>query len=123
MVNENKRIVGYLLVLLAALASSLGQLAWKLGAESTSGLQATLMTVLGFVLAGAGMIVLMASFRYGEVSILQPMMSIGFAFSVFFGYLFLGESISLNKILGVLFIVAGAFTLAYIPKKEREIGK
>lgn len=117
--EHKNKIIGYILVVIAALCSSLGQLAWKFGADSTSTGSAVGLYALGFVLATAGMLLLMVSFRFGEVSILQPMMSIGFAFSVILGNIVLGEPVSPTKILGVLFIVAGAFILAYIPKNQR----
>lgn len=101
------------LILSAALMSSLGQLAWKFGAEALSGGAATLLYIVGFALAGLGMVILMIAFRFGDVSILQPMMSIGFAMSIFFGAIFLNEPITIQKVLGTLFIIAGSALLGY----------
>lgn len=109
-----------LLILSAALMSSLGQLAWKFGADATSNGMAILLYVIGFVLAGLGMVILMIAFRFGDVSILQPMMSIGFAMSIFFGALFLNEPITMTKVFGTLFIIAGSALLGYEGGKDNE---
>lgn len=116
---KDNKTKGYILVLIAATCASLGQLLWKFAAE-TSGLPYTLFTIIGYVLAAAGMFILMASFAYGEVSVLQPMMSIGFAFSVFLGFIFLHEPITLAKILGVIFIVAGTIVLSRSPEETKD---
>lgn len=120
MQKENFKI-GILLILAAALGSSAGQLAWKFGTDSLTGVW---WYILGFILAGAGALCMMVAFRFGEVSILQPMMSVGYVFSIFFGYLFLGEQITLMKILGTIFVIVGAIILgipdsAFAKKKKK----
>lgn len=109
-----------ILILSAATMSSLGQLAWKFGADATSNGLAYLLYFVGFVLAGLGMVLLMVAFRFGEVSILQPMMSIGFAMSILFGALFLNEPITMTKIFGTFFIIAGSALLGYEGGKADE---
>ena len=106
------------LILIAATLSSLGQLLWKLGANNAS-THAITLYILGFVVAGLGLIVMTAAFKFGEVSILQPMMSIGFALSIFFGALFLKEPITLYKLLGTAFIIAGSVLLGMEEKGEK----
>lgn len=109
-----------MLILFAATMSSLGQLAWKFGADATDSSMKIFLYVAGFLAAGLGMVILMVAFRYGEVSILQPMMSIGFALSILFGALFLNEPITLVKIFGTLFIIAGSALLGYEGGKDNE---
>ncbi|MFW8053988.1 EamA family transporter [Vagococcus fluvialis] len=109
-----------LLILSAALMSSLGQLAWKFGADATSNSMAIILYIVGFVAAGLGMVILMIAFRFGEVSILQPMMSIGFAMSIFFGAIFLNEPITTAKIIGTIFIIAGSALLGFEGGKDNE---
>ncbi|MGX7245309.1 EamA family transporter [Enterococcus quebecensis] len=109
--NKQKKLsLGILLILIAATLSSLGQLAWKFGADGT-GSYSIILYVLGFIAAGAGMFFMMAAFRYGEVSILQPMMSLGFALSIVLGAIFLNESITWYKLVGTGFIIAGSILL------------
>jgi drug/metabolite transporter (DMT)-like permease len=48
------------------------------------------------------------------------MMSIGFAMSIFFGALFLNEPITMTKVFGTLFIIAGSALLGYEGGKDNE---
>ncbi|MGX7149003.1 EamA family transporter [Enterococcus ureasiticus] len=115
--KQQKLSLGIILILIAATLSSLGQLAWKFGADGT-GSYAILLYAIGFLAAGAGMFFMMAAFRYGEVSILQPMMSLGFALSIVLGALFLNESITWYKLLGTGFIIAGSILLGIEGNEE-----
>jgi uncharacterized membrane protein len=117
---RNKRStnqMGVILIVIAATLSSLGQLAWKLGADAVDW-SAWLFYLLGFLAAAAGMFVMMAAFRYGQVSILQPMMSLGFALSIFLGAFFLGEPITLLKVVGTLCIIVGSVLLGIEGNEE-----
>lgn len=115
--KQQKLSLGILLILIAATLSSLGQLAWKFGADGT-GNYAIILYAIGFIAAGAGMFVMMAAFRYGEVSILQPMMSLGFALSIVLGALFLNENITWYKLLGTGFIIVGSILLGIEGNEE-----
>ncbi|ALS00449.1 hypothetical protein ATZ33_03400 [Enterococcus silesiacus] len=115
--KQQKLSLGILLILIAAVLSSLGQLAWKFGADGT-GSYAIILYAVGFIAAGAGMFFMMAAFRYGEVSILQPMMSLGFALSIVLGALFLNENITWYKLLGTGFIIAGSILLGIEGNEE-----
>lgn len=117
--QPNKLGLGILLILLAATLSSLSQLAWKFGAEA-HGHFAWFLYIVGFLAAGGGMFVMMAAFRYGDVSILQPMMSVGFALSIFLGAIFLEEEITWTKVIGTLFIILGSVLLGIQGKEENE---
>ena len=115
--KQQKLSLGILLILIAAVLSSLGQLAWKFGADGT-GSYAIILYAVGFIAAGAGMFFMMVAFRYGEVSILQPMMSLGFALSIVLGALFLNENITWYKLLGTGFIIAGSILLGIEGNEE-----
>jgi len=101
--------IGVWLILAAALTATIGQLLWKIGTESPNG---WIWYILGFIVAGSSAILMMLSFRFGEVSILQPLMSVGYVFSILLGYLFLGEPITLPKLIGTVFVIIGAMILA-----------
>lgn len=118
--KNNNMPVAILLIVGAATLSSFGQLAWKIGADATSLKLAYFLYFLGFLSAGLGMVVMMLAFRFGEVSILQPMMSLGFALSIFLGAIFLNEPITTNKIIGTLFIVVGSGILGIEGSKDND---
>ena len=106
---------GIILMLISALATCTGQLMWKI--SSDNGL---LSMVIGFILYGVGALLMIIAFRFGEVSVLQPMLSIGFVFSLLLAGIVLHESISLQKVAGVILIIAGMFFLSQGGKKEKQ---
>lgn len=113
MAKKGNMKLAILLIVIAATMSSTSQMIWKFGAVAHNHGLAILLYLLGFALAGAGMVVMSFAFRYGEVSILHPMMSLGFALSIIFGAIFLHEAITVPKVLGTLLIIAGSALLGY----------
>jgi len=112
--NFNK---GVFLILAAAVTGALGQLLWKIGTDSPHG---WIWYVIGFGVAGFSAILMMLSFQFGEVSILQPLMSVGYIVSIVLGYLFFAEPITMTKIIGTVFVIIGAVILA-IPDKLKKV--
>ena len=97
---------GIALMLTAALLTCLGQLCWKLSRESLPFLLA------GFALYGCGALLMMAAMRFGELSVLHPMLSAGYALSIILGALVLDEAITGQKLLGIAVITAGLICLS-----------
>ena len=96
------------MILLAALLTCLGQLTWKLAAEGDS----LLLLLLGFALYGCGALLMILAMRFGELSVLHPMMSAGYVLSVVLGALVLGEAVTLRKVLGIAVIILGLICLS-----------
>ena len=67
-IKNNKR--GFLLMVLSALLASFGQIFWKM--YHPEGFWAL---ALGFVLYACGALVMIFAYRYGSLSVLQPMSS------------------------------------------------
>lgn len=105
MSNKKK---GISLMLFSAFATCSGQLMWKL---SATGNDQALFLIIGFALYALGAILMISAFQFGEVSMLQPMLSIGFVISLVLGRIVLNESINAQKITGVILIVIGMFFL------------
>ena len=105
---NQKKNSAYVLILVAASLSSIGQLFWKFATTPSIGiLWIIILMVSGFLSAGLGLLFETVAFRYGQVSILQPMMSFSFILSIILGAVFLGEAITFKKILAILFIGLG----------------
>lgn len=98
---------GKLLVILAALLSSTGQLFWKLGFSNI------IFMLIGFVFYGAGMVLLIKSMRLEKFSVAYPLMSISYIFTIIYGSLILYEPISWNKIISVTLLILGVICIAY----------
>ena len=60
---------GILLMLVSSICVYTGQLFWKLSSKEL------LFLLLGFVLYGIGAIVMLIAYKYGSLSVLQPMLS------------------------------------------------
>ena len=117
MKKENLKM-GIIIILFAALGNSLGQLALKFG-TNTEGVLGIVWYAGGFSLAALGAVLMMVAFRYGEVSILQPIMSVSYVYSFIFGILFLSEGITTPKVIGTVLIMLGAIVMSLPDKKKK----
>lgn len=110
--------------LAATLAIQLGYFLWKLAADeippigTTSGkavvrrLLGNRKWMLGLVLTVIGWLLFVKAADLGEVSIVQPLMSVGDVFLVLLAVVFLGERLSRMEWLGLAITVVGAVWLA-----------
>lgn len=102
---KNKK--GILLMILSSLCVCIGQLLWKLAA--TSGL---LIMLVGFAFYGVGALLMIIAYKYGALSVLQPMLSLNYVLSIVLAKIVLQESITLLKCIGVLIIIIGVLLIA-----------
>lgn len=80
----------------------------QLSAESIRNLIADPAFWLGFVLYGLSFLTWLLALRRYEVVVIFPVfVAVGYACVVLGGYLFLGESLSASRVLGILVIFAG----------------
>jgi len=109
------------------LMSALAQVTLKAGMSSSSvqsalgggfGLE-TVLTVAqspgvigGLALYGASVAGLLAVLAQIDVSRAYPFVGLGFLVTMSFGYLFLGEPLNLQKVLGTLLVTAGVYLVA-----------
>src|SRR5688572_2805971 len=100
MSNYKTTRIGIVLMVFAALSTSLGQLFWKLSVDMWD-----IRLWIGFLLYGLGAILMTIAFRFGKLSVLHPLMSIGYVFAIWFGLLFLHENITINILLGTSLIL------------------
>lgn len=101
-----KNKIGILLMLCASVFACVGQLLWKIGT------QGNLYTILiGFVFYGTGAIFMIVAYKFGSLSVLQPLLSMNYIISIFLGSVFLNEAIGTYKIVGIFVIIAGALLI------------
>ncbi len=98
--EKNKK--GIVLMLTAAVLACVGQLMWKLSVDG-----GILFLLSGFVLYGLGAVVMLIAYRYGSVSVLQPMMSTNYVLSAVLGFFVLQEKLSALKVIGIIIITCG----------------
>ena len=94
-------------MLLSSVCVCIGQLFWKLSAD-----KGLLMLIMGFGLYGIGALVMLIAYRYGKLSVLQPVLSLNYALGVILGAAVLKESVSGIKWGGVLVIMIGVILIA-----------
>jgi undecaprenyl phosphate-alpha-L-ara4N flippase subunit ArnE len=98
--EKNKK--GILLMLAASLCVCVGQLCWKL-----SGQRGPLFLLLGFGLYGLGALITLTAYRYGSLSVLQPVLSLNYVLTVVLAALVLKEEITPLRAAGILCVMGG----------------
>ena len=104
-IQKNKK--GILLMLISSICVCVGQLLWKLSTDGNM-----LPLLIGFVFYAVGAMVMIVAYRFGELSVLQPMLSLNCVISLFLARVVLEETITLIKLVGVLIIIAGVLLIA-----------
>ncbi len=103
--RKNKK--GIILMLLSSVCVCFGQLLWKLSVE-----HGILVMLCGFALYGFGALLMLIAYKFGKVSVLQPILSMNYALSVVLAITVLNEPFTLVKAIGVLLITVGVLLIA-----------
>ena len=104
-IQMNKK--GILLMLISSLCVCIGQLLWKLSSD-----KGIIVMLAGFLFYGAGALVMLIAYRFGKLSVLQPMLSLNYVLSIILAAVVLKESITILKCIGVIVIIAGVVLIA-----------
>lgn len=97
--KANKK--GIILMLFSSFCVCLGQLFWKLSNVSFW------LLLLGFLLYGVGALLMLIAYKYGSLSVLQPMLSFNYVFSLALAHFALNEEITVSGVIGIVIIIAG----------------
>lgn len=97
-----KNALGILLMSMSALLVCFGQLMWKLSHGEN-----LLFLGSGFVLYGIGAIVMIIAYRFGKLSVLQPVLSLNYVVSIIIAKFLLNEEVSVFKLLSIILIILG----------------
>lgn len=62
---------------------------------------------MGFLLYGIGAILMLIAYKYGSLSVLQPMLSFNYVFSILLAHYALNEEIMVSDVIGIIIIIAG----------------
>lgn len=103
--QKNKK--GILLMLVSSVCVCVGQLLWKLSVE-----YGVYVMLAGFCFYGVGALVMIVSYKFGKLSVLQPMLSLNYVLSIILAAAVLKEKITVIKCIGVLVIIAGVIMIA-----------
>jgi undecaprenyl phosphate-alpha-L-ara4N flippase subunit ArnE len=101
-----KKYIGILLMLFCSACLCLGQLVWKLMPEYD------LVYILGgFAIYAAGAMSMIFAYRYGELSVLQPINSMSYVFSIIIAIFILHEKVPPINFAGIALIVGGVIVI------------
>ncbi len=103
--ERNKK--GILLMLVSSLCACVGQLLWKLADG-----QDILLLLAGFGVYGIGALVMLLAYRYGKLSVLQPVLSMSYVLSIVLAAVVLREQVTLLKCAAILVIIGGVVLVA-----------
>lgn len=103
-IKKNKK--GILLMILSSVCVCIGQLLWKLSTEGN-----VFLLLAGFGFYGVGALIMIIAYRFGKLSVLQPMLSLNYVLSIVLAALVLKEEVTLLKCIGVLVIIAGVMLI------------
>lgn len=103
---ENKK--GIALMIVSAILACVGQLFWKLFNIH----QMSLYLIVGFILYGIGALVMIKAYKFGKLSVLQPIISLNYVISLILGVYILKEKINIYKVLGIIIIILGVLCIA-----------
>ena len=106
-------------IIIAVLLGAVGQVFFKLGSSSFKGgffdhimlFLTNKFLFFGLALYGISTLIYVTALQKIPLSLAYPLISIGYIFVLFFSYFFLGEALSLSKILGTLIIIIGVCVL------------
>ena len=96
--QKNKK--GILLMIISSMCVCVGQLFWKLSAQ-----QGIIMMLVGFCFYGIGALVMIIAYKFGKLSVLQPILSLNYVLSIILAATVLKEEITILKCIGVLVII------------------
>lgn len=102
--KKNKK--GILLMILSSICVCIGQLLWKI-----SGIEGILFLIIGFGFYGFGALIMIIAYKYGSLSVLQPMLSLNYVLSLILAAIVLNESITSMKVIGVSIIILGVILI------------
>lgn len=100
------------MVVFCTIVTSAGQVMWKYGAERLPEIITNWPLIGGFVLHVIAAVILITSFKTGEVSVLFPMYATNYIWVSLMSSYFFAESLNALKWAGMIAIIAGVILLS-----------
>ena len=98
--------IGIIFILFSSIFICTGQLFWKI-----SVLGDIWYLYGGFLLYALGTVFMFTAYRFGSMSILQPMLSMNYVFSAIIAVRILNEDVGLLKLIGIIIITMSVILL------------
>lgn len=101
-----KNKYGIVLMIISSICVCVGQLLWKISVN-----KGTLFLITGFVFYGIGAVIMIIAYKFGSLSVLQPILSLNYVLSIMLAKIILNEEITLLKLIGVFIIIMGVILI------------
>lgn len=101
-----KNKYGIILMIISSICVCIGQLFWKISTN-----RGAVFLIVGFGFYCIGALIMLVAYKFGSLSVLQPMLSLNYVLSIVLAAIVLNENITLIKIIGVLIIIAGVILI------------
>lgn len=101
-----KNKYGILLMVMSSIFVCVGQLFWKLSVS-----KGIVFLIIGFCFYGVGALIMIIAYKFGSLSVLQPMLSLNYVLSLILAAIVLNEIITLMKVIGVFIIILGVILI------------
>lgn len=88
-------------MVISSICACFGQMFWKLSSDGI------LFLFIGFAFYGLGAILMLVAYRFGKLSVLQPILSMNYVLALIIGFLVFDEIITLLKVFGVITLIFG----------------
>jgi undecaprenyl phosphate-alpha-L-ara4N flippase subunit ArnE len=99
------------MVVFCTVITSLGQLFWKIGAKMLPDVFTNWPLLLGFALHIIAAVILITSFKTGEVSVLFPMYATNYVWVSLLSFYYLHEPLNLLKWVGMIVVIMGVILI------------
>jgi len=103
---NKKKYLSIILMIFCALCLSVSQFIFKITPEYN-----IIYILCGFFILGIGSIAMIIAYRYGELSVLQPINSMSYVFAAFIAINFLNEDITRFNFIGISLIICGVIII------------
>lgn len=106
------------LVILCTAFTSFAQILYKYGANRLPELITNVPLIAGLFLYGIGAVMLIVSFKGGDVSVLYPIIATSYIWVSLLSNYYFGEQLNIYKWIGIALIIAGISLISYAGKKD-----
>ena len=115
------------LVVFSTLITATAQMFYKIAANnitlSLASITSNLHLFVGMFLYGIAAIILILALKYGELSVLYPIISLSFVWVNILSMKFLAESLSALKWTGIVFIIIGVSFIGFGSKQTKQVNE
>ena len=116
-----KRGLAIFLMVLCTIFTSVAQVFYKIGALRLPELFTNYPILIGLILYGIGAVILITAFKFGEVTLLYPIIATSYIWVSILSWIVFAETIGVFNWLGIGLIMVGITVIAFGSRKNAVI--